>query len=115
MNWNHFILLLTGIYLGYFAINIIADLYLIRKTPGKEADQDVLFFSEDSQPEIILYDDEPEQPHNAGPAPQMELSATEPQQVYPAPVMESTGALSLKELTRVAQQRLLQYTKTIPY
>lgn len=115
MNWNHFILLLTGIYLGYYAVNILADLYFKRQPPGKEADQDVLFFSEDSQPEIILYDDAPEQPVAALPAPQPGLPAQEPQQAYPAPVMESTGAVSLKELIRVAQQGVLQYTKAIPY
>jgi hypothetical protein len=115
MNWNHFILLLIGIYFGYYAINIVADLYLKRKPPGEEADQDVLFFSENSQPEIILYDDEPEQPVTGGPAPQTDLPAHETQQSYPAPPMECTGAVSLKELIRVAQQGVLQYTKAIPY
>lgn len=115
MNWNHFILLLTGTYLGYYAINIIADLYLKRKPPGEEANQDVLFFSEDSQPEIILYDDEPEQPVAAGPMSQPNLPAPEPMQAYPVPAIESTGAVSLKELIRTAQQGLLQYTKAIPY
>lgn len=112
MNWNHFILLLTGIYLGYYTVNIFVDVYLKRKLPGKEADQDILFFSEDSQPEIIIYDDTPEQPVAAV---QPEPSSPEPPETYPAPPMEATGAVSLKELIRVAQQGLLQYTKAIPY
>ena len=115
MNWNHFILLLTGIYLGYYAVNILADLYLKRQPPGEEADQDVLFFSEDSQPEIILYDDMPEPPVTAGPAAAQDLPVQEQPQAYPAPAMESTGAVSLKELIRVAQQGVLQFTKAIPY
>jgi hypothetical protein len=115
MNWNHFILLLTGIYLGYYAVNILADLYLKQKPPAGETDQDVLFFSEDSQPEIIVYDDEPDQKVNADTSPQQESAAQEPEQAYPSPVLASTGAVSLKELMRVAQAGLLQYTKAIPY
>jgi hypothetical protein len=115
MNWNHFILLLIGIYLGYYGVNIIADLYLKRKPQGLETDQDILFFSEDSQPEIIIYDDEPEQTATAAPTQQPDLPAEAPSQVYPAPVMESTGAVSLKELIKVAQAGVLQFTKAIPY
>jgi len=115
MNWNHFILLLTGIYLGYYAINIVADLFLKKKPQGEIVDQDVLFFSEDTQPEIIIYDDEPEQTVDTTAATRQNLPAQEPAQTYPAPAMESTGAVSLKELIRVAQAGLLQYTKAIPY
>lgn len=115
MNWNHFILLLTGIYLGYYAINILADLYLKGRSHSEEDDQDVLFFSEDAEPEIIIYDDTPDQPVSPDPASKSSLPAQEPQQVYPATKIESTGAVSLKELMRVAQQGVLQYTKAIPY
>jgi hypothetical protein len=114
MNWNHFILLLTGMYLGYYAINIIADLYL-KKDTNESPDQDVLFFSEDSQPEIIVYDDEPGPVANVAPVAAQDLAPQEPQGSYPAPAMTSTGAVSLKELNRVAQAGLLQYTKAIPY
>jgi len=113
MNWNHFILLLIGIYLGYYAVNILADLYLKQKAPGGETDQDILFFSEESQPEIIVYDDEPEQVVN--PATALQQGAEETAPAYPSPVLESTGAVSLKELIKVAQAGLLQYTKAIPY
>jgi hypothetical protein len=115
MNWNQFILLLIGIYLGYYAVNILADLYLNKKPQGEISDQDVLFFSEDSRPEIIIYDDEPEQAVIATPATQLESSTQEPAQAYPSPVIVSTGAVSLKELIQVAQAGLLQYTKAIPY
>lgn len=101
MNWNHFILLLTGIYLGYYAVNIIADLYLKKKPQGEINDQDILFFSEESQPEIIIYDDEPEQAAaTTATEQQRDLPAQAPSQVYPAPLMESTGAISLKDITR---------------
>lgn len=115
MNWNHFILLLIGIYLGYYAVNILADLYLKQKAPGGETDQDILFFSEDSQPEIIVYDDEPEPVLDASVKSGQESSTPETAPTYPSPVLESTGAVSLKELIKVAQAGLLQYTKAIPY
>ena len=116
MNWNHFILLLIGIYLGYYAVNIIADLYLKKKPQGDITEQDILFFSEEAQPEIIIYDDEPEQAAAATATEQQpDLPAQAPSEVYPAPVMESTGAVSLKELIKVAQAGVLQYTKAIPY
>jgi hypothetical protein len=114
MNWNHFILLLIGIYLGYYAVNIIADLYLKKKPQGVDQDQDILFFSEDSQPEIIIYDDEPEQTGPAAPVRQQDLLSRE-QESLPSPALESTGAVSLKDLIRVAQAGLIQYTRAIPY
>jgi hypothetical protein len=115
MNWNHFILLLTGIYLGYYAVNILVDLSLKRKSPGEVTEQDILFFSEDVHPEIIIYDDVPEQKLKTGIAPQQESPDQVTGHVYPAPVMESTGGFTLKELIRVAQAGVLQYTKAIPY
>ena len=115
MNWNHFILLLIGIYLGYYAVNILADLYLKQKAPGGETDHDILFFSEDSQPEIIIYDDEPEQVASTATAARQDSSAQETAPAYPSPVLNSTGAISLKELNKVAKAGLLQYTKAIPY
>jgi hypothetical protein len=115
MNWNHFTLLLIGIYLGYYAVNILADLYLKQKAPGGETDQDILFFSEDSQPEIIVYDDEPGEVVDAAVKSEQESPTPETAPAYPSPVLESTGAVSLKELIKVAQAGLLQYTKAIPY
>jgi hypothetical protein len=115
MNWNHFILLLCGIYLGYYAVNILADLYLKKKVPGEEPDQDVLFFSDDSQPEIILYEDVPQSQAAATHVGQLDLAIQETSQAYPSPGIESTGAVSLKELISAAQAGLVQYTKAIPY
>src|SRR5260370_20649899 len=105
MNWNHFLLLLTVLYLGYYTINIIADLYLKKSPPGADAAQDVLFFSEDSQPEIIIYED----------APEKQVPQPDQPHTYPSPAFESTVTVSLKELIRVAQAGLIQYTKAIPY
>ncbi|WP_158826950.1 hypothetical protein [Mucilaginibacter lacusdianchii] len=115
MNWHHFILLLTGIYLGYYAVNIVADLYL-KKTPvRKTLDQDVLFFSEDAQPEIILYDDSPEPLVTTNDQLPNGLALEGQPSAYPAPVIEATGAVSLREIIQVAQAGLVQYTKAIPY
>jgi len=112
MNWNHFILLLIGIYLAYYAINILADLYLQKKAPGIEDEQEVLFFSEDIQPDIIIYDDELEpSPTQVVPEPQTAEVPTS----YPVSALDATGAVSLKELIRAAQSGLIQYTKAIPY
>lgn len=115
MNWNHFILLLTGLYVGYYAINIFADFARHRKASVEDAPQDMLFFSEDSKPEIIVYEDEPAQATTevrpANPAAQ----AREAEAAYPGPPLEASGAVSLKELIRVAQAGLIQYTRAIPY
>lgn len=115
MNWNHFLLLLIGIYLGYYAVNILTDLYLKQTAPGGETDQDVLFFSEDSQPEIIVYDDNPEPLVTKNQELQPASPEPDAQKSYPIPPLVSTGAVSLKELNKVALAGLLQYTKAIPY
>lgn len=115
MNWNHFLLLITGIYLGYYAVNILADLYLKRKQPDEEQDHEVLFFSEETQPEIILYEEQAAQPNESGSNKSDITPIDNEREVFPAPAIASTGAVSLLELIRLAHNDVIQYTKAIPY
>lgn len=115
MNWNHFLLLITGIYLGYYTVNILADLYLKRKQPDEEQDQEVLFFSEETQPEIILYDEQVAQPNKSSANTNNLTPLDNERDIFPAPAITSTGAVSLLELIKLAHNDVIQYTKAIPY
>lgn len=109
MNWSHFILILTGVYLAYYGINLMADLCLTKKTPPVENEQEALFFDEDIQPQLITYDEVPassEAPANA---------VSEQTGSLPNNGLESTGAVNLKELFRLAQNNLIDYTGAIRY
>ena len=113
MNWNHFLLLLTCLYLGYYALNIVADILMANRVPAIEKEQDILFFTDDVEPELIL--PEEDIPEETGTAQQSmpSLNGTPPGIV--SGLLESTGAVVLKDLFRLAQEDLIQYTKAITY
>jgi hypothetical protein len=108
MNWSHFILILTGVYLAYYGINLIADLCLTKKPPAPENDQERLFFDETIEPQLITYEEDTEQPQVVALPPENSGS-------LPGSTLESTGAVNLKELFRLAQNNLIDYTGAIRY
>lgn len=114
MTWTNFLLILLVIYLTYYGLNVIFDLFMARKQPGSESDQDVLFFNEDISPELITYEEESE-----APAPQSLLENPEPdtskQSNFTSGLLRSTGAVGIKELFNLAKDDLIEYTRAIPY
>jgi hypothetical protein len=114
MTWTNFLLILLVIYLTYYGLNVIFDLFMARKQPGSESDQDVLFFNEDISPELITYEEESE-----APAPPSLLENPEPdtskQSNFNSGLLRSTGAVGIKELFNLAKDDLIEYTRAIPY
>lgn len=113
MNWNHFLLLLTCLYIGYYAINIVADILMDKRLKAPENEPDILFFTDNIEPELIL--PEEDIPEETGMVLQSMPSSDGTPPGIVSGLLESTGAVALKDLFRLAQEDLIQYTKTITY
>jgi len=114
MTWTNFLLILLVTYLTYYGLNVIFDLFMARKQPGSESDQDVLFFNEDNSPELITYEEELETP--APPSVSENLEPDAPKQSsFTSGLLRSTGAVGIKELFNLAKDDLIEYTRAIPY
>lgn len=110
MNWTHFILFLTGMYLLYYGLNIAADVLRAGKTPDRPDAGETFVFDDDIEPQLIAYEEAPQ------PAQAPEQNVPKPEPVsLPAAAPEYGGALSLRELFRAAQQNLIEFTGAIPY
>lgn len=115
MNWTNFLLILTLSYLSYYGLNLLYDLFMGRKSSSPTRKDDMLFFEEDIQPQIITY--------SPGPTADQALEENEPIAATMLPKTSrtlsgnvfSTGAVSLKELFNLAKNNLIEHTSSIPY
>lgn len=114
MTWTHFLLILLMVYLAYYGLNIIYDLVMARKQPAGESDQEVLFFNEDSSPELITYEEEAETPAPTA-SPETEEAPAPNPSGFSSGLLRSTGAVGIKELLNLAKDDLIEYTRAIPY
>ena len=108
MNWTQFLLGLMAFYLFYYLLNILFDLLRNGRPSPEEGDQQELVFSEETMPEEIL----PEMWEVPG---QQQVTAKESRQSISSGLLQSSGAVGIKELFGLAQAGLIEYTKTIPY
>ncbi|RZJ92801.1 MAG: hypothetical protein EOO20_00350 [Chryseobacterium sp.] len=108
MNWTQFLLGLTAFYLFYYLLNIVFDLFRNGRTISEKSDQQELVFSEETIPEEIL-------PEMGELRDQQVTSEKESRQSISSGLLQSSGAVGIKELFGLAQAGLIEYTKTIPY
>ncbi|NGM71644.1 hypothetical protein [Sphingobacterium sp. SGL-16] len=122
MNWTNFLLMLTLLYLSYYGINLLYDVFKSRK-PVKDANTDeILFFDDDNQPQLIIPPEE-----------QLEIDVDASNSLHDSVVenvvdensdrqiestsnfIQTTGAVSLTELFSLAKSNLIHYTGEISY
>lgn len=106
MNWTQFLLGLCAIYVIYYALNLLFDLFIGRQAPNKTDEGNELVFPDDPPPERVVPD-----------TPNTESEATgniEKSAISSGP-LQSTGGVNLKELVSLVQNDLIEYTKAIPY
>ncbi|MCA5006141.1 hypothetical protein [Sphingobacterium bovistauri] len=122
MNWTNFLLILTLLYLTYYGLNLLYDLFRARKPIKNESAEELLFFDEDIQPQLILPKEEPQQDVDriSQPSIDMEfdyqiLEQTAKETQASTNPIQSTGAVSLKELFSLAKINLIEYTGEISY
>ncbi|TWI15677.1 hypothetical protein [Sphingobacterium siyangense] len=106
MNWIQFVLYLSTVYLGYYGLNLLYDLFYL-KDPGskiKNAKKGEITFPEFYSPVQVELPDEEIQEDNF-----------ENVEVISSGPIESSGGVSIKELFSLAQNDLIEYTKAIAY
>lgn len=113
MTWTNFLLILLVIYLTYYGLNVLFDLFMARKQPAYESDQDVLFFNEGVSPELITYEEESETPVQLSEPENQESKMTKSD--FSTGLLKTTGGVSIKELFNLAKDDLIEYTRAIPY
>jgi hypothetical protein len=98
MNWLHFFIWLTGLYLLYYLVVVGCDSALRRKTSAGTAANE-LTFSEDIAPQSIEHLPD----------------KTEPPKPRPQPSMIGSGGVSLKNLFGLAREEAIIYTKAVSF
>lgn len=106
MNWNQFLLGLAAVYLFYYVLNVIFDLmFRIGSLPATQDQGQELIFSEENQPKQVIPDTTEQQPQ----------ALPKTRQAISSGLLQSTGAVGIKQLFALAHADLIEYTKAIPY
>lgn len=108
MNWTQFLMGLMAFYLFYYLLNILFDLFRNRRPSPEEGEQQELVFSEETVPEQVA-------PEMGEVPEQLQATGKESRQSISSGLLQSSGAVGIKELFGLAQAGLIEYTKTIPY
>jgi hypothetical protein len=107
MNWNQFLIYLTGIYAIYYIGNLAFDLLKPRAKVGASTDSETLFFADDLVPQLVVVDEEP--------PPKDDLEESTPAPTYPAPQTQSTGGMRILDFIASAKPDVYEFTRAIPY
>lgn len=134
MTWTTFLLITGSVYGLYYGLNLLFDGLRGGKAASTPHDADELVFSEDTDPEPVdigevTFDgpppDFPGFPAPSGAAvpraqapmpadaipPGFDAAPTTAALPLSAPVLQSTGAVSIRELFELARQDLIEFTK----
>ena len=106
MNWIQFVLYLSAVYLGYYGLNLMYDLFYLKDPDSKlkNSKNGEITFPEHYSPAQVELPEELIQEDN------FENTAA----ISSGPI-ESSGGVSIKELFSLAQNDLIEYTKAIAY
>jgi len=122
MNWTNFLVILTLLYLTYYGLNLLYDLFKDRRTVRDDSDDEFLFFDENIKPQLIVPEDSPEvdfvelQNQSLDVETDSHINNTAIVHVSESSnLIESTGAVRLNELFNLAKSNLIEYTGTISY
>lgn len=108
MNWNEFLIGVTGTYLLYYSANFGWDI-IRQQRPGRgDPDEDLLFIADTSEP--ILVELSPPVPNS----PDLSLDITDTE-VLPDLEVQSPAGVDLQELYSLLHAGMIEETRSIPY
>jgi len=108
MSWINFLTAIFIVYLIYYSLNLVFDLFLSPGAPAVEISEDELFFTQTHTPELITAERKAE--------PVAEESVQEKTPVFfPSGPMNASGGVGLKQLFSLAKDNLIEHTRSIPY
>ena len=104
MNWLHFSIWVSGVYLLYYLVVILLDVAADKRAPAHAVSGE-LTFSEPVQPKQLQHEpDEEELPAEA-------IKAAE----RPRSGVTATGGVSLKDFFNLARQESIIYTRPVSF
>lgn len=110
MSWTNFLIVIFIVYLVYYLLNLLFDLFLSPRLAGSETEEDEVFLTETYAPELISLEEKIEQADAAdtgeGGRPASSISS--------GPI-SSSGGVGLKQLFSLAKDNLIEHTRAIPY
>jgi len=111
MSWTNFLIVIFIVYLIYYLLNLIFDLFLSPRVSKGEDAEDELFFTKTFTPELITLEERVvEEPVVA----ETEKVETSTSFISTGPV-SSSGGIGLKQLFSLAKNNLIEHTRAIPY
>ena len=108
MSWINFLTVTFFIYLVYYCLNLLFDLFLSPRNPIGEISEDELFFTQTHTPELITTKAMAEEVTGSA-------EKEKPVVYFPSGPVNSTGGISLKHLFSLAKDNLIEHTRAIPY
>jgi len=111
MSWNNFLILILIIYVSYYALNLLFDLFISPKATAGDIAEDELFFSQTFAPELITPDEEPETSSTVSD----KTDAAGLKAGLSSGTISSSGGVGLKQLFSLAKNNLIEHTRAIPY
>ena len=107
MNWTQFLTGIIAAYSIYYALNVLFDLFIQRRSPVPASRENELVF--DSPPP-------PQQVAAVEVAAENSLAETpEGHALISSGPLQSTGGVGIKQLVALAQGNVIDLTKSIPY
>ncbi|QPH38662.1 hypothetical protein [Pedobacter endophyticus] len=108
MSWINFLTVIFIVYLVYYCLNLLFDLFLSPRIPNGDISEDELFFTETHTPELITAN------RTIDPVKE-EAEKEKPIVFFPSGPTNASGGISLKHLFSLAKNNLIEHTRTIPY
>lgn len=110
MNWNQFFLATAGLYLLYYALNLLYDLIVSpRQSSADKGNYPELVFAEETAPAVAQLPEESEEVLDE------EAILEAHTGTLSSGELECTGTVSIKEMLLQAQSQALELTKAISY
>ena len=105
MNWLHFSIWVSGLYLLYYLVVIVLDVAASKRAPAANTNSGELTFSEPVQPKQLQHE------------PDEEVLPTEITKAAERPRsgITATGGVSLKDFFNVAKQESIIYTRPVSF
>jgi len=110
MSWTNFLIVIFIVYLVYYLLNLLFDLFLSSRLADSEIEEDELFFTETFAPELISLEEKTEQADVADAG-----KGGRPASFISSGPISSSGGVGLKQLFSLAKDNLIEHTRAIPY
>ena len=104
MNWTHFILLVAGLYLVYYLVNILIDVAAVGKTAATNSLTNELTFSESVPAKQLQHE----------PAPENQTKVPSPNK-RPASEVIASGGVPINDIFSLARQESIIYTRAVSF